>query len=104
MRDPIHTRSFLVLVLTLGGLVSFGKDLVAGVAYLYRAALTPQGLAVVVVVTMMLSGASLAVSLIRGRGEQGQTFCSSQKAALTPGLRSLFVRWSRRGRGGRHWR
>ena len=65
MRDPIYTRPFIVLVLAVGGLISFGKDLVAGVTYLYRIALTPQGLALLVVSTMLLSAASLCVAVLR---------------------------------------
>ena len=60
-----HNRQFVLLVLAVGGLIAFAKDIASGIGAMYRFALTPQGLAALVVATLILSAASLAVVLIR---------------------------------------
>lgn len=60
-----HNREVVLLVLAVGGVLAFAKDIASGIGVMYRFALTPQGLAATAVATLLLSVASLAVTLIR---------------------------------------
>jgi len=65
MRAHFHNRDLTLVALAVGGLVGLGKDLLGGVVYLYRFALTPQGSAAVQVGTFVLLAAMLVISLLR---------------------------------------
>ncbi len=59
-----HTREVVVIAVTASGLVALADQISTGVGRLYRYALTPHGLAAVVVASAILSAASLAVTLL----------------------------------------
>lgn len=60
-----HKLDEVVILLAISGLLTFVKNLIGIVRFLYQFALTPSGAAVILVATLLLSCASLAVSLIR---------------------------------------
>ena len=60
-----HKREAIVLLVVVGGLWAFGEKVVKAIGLLYRFALTPPGLAALVLATMLLSLATLTVVLIR---------------------------------------
>jgi hypothetical protein len=65
MSVQFHHRESTLVALAVGGLVAFSKDLWAGVIYLYKFALTPQGNAALTVGTFLILLAILTVSLVR---------------------------------------
>ena len=56
----------IVALLCVGGIARFARDIVAGLRYLYRVALTPEGAAVMRIVTALLAAATLAFVVLRG--------------------------------------
>lgn len=65
MRPQFHNRHAVLLALAVGGIIALAKDFVAGVSLLHSFALTPKGLATVVVATFLVSVASLFVTFLR---------------------------------------
>ena len=63
--DKFHNFPSVLLALAFGGLIALAKELAVGVIILYRYALTSQGLAALVVASLILSTATLIVSMIR---------------------------------------
>ena len=65
MQIDFHNRQTTVIALAIGGLIGLGKELVTAVTWLFRQALTQQGLAAIVVASFLVSVAALVVGLIR---------------------------------------
>lgn len=65
MFAQLHNRQSVLLALAIGGLIGLLREIVTFVAYLYRFALTPQGLAAVVVASVFLSMATLVAIVMR---------------------------------------
>lgn len=65
MRATFYNRDSVVLSLAIGGLIALGKDIIGLVEQLYRFALTPNGLAALVVASVLASTAGVLISAFR---------------------------------------
>lgn len=64
-KPDFYNRRETLAVLALGGLIGFAKDIVVGILYLYRLALTPDGVAALLVATLLISVTALMTALLR---------------------------------------
>lgn len=65
MKVQFYDQKTVLVALAVGGLIALAKDIVLGVTQLYEFALTPRGLAAIVVASVLVSLATLTIVVIK---------------------------------------